>query len=82
MFDRPTTSRMELSATAFTLPAGSCMLNRKFSALLISQNTEKSISTMFSSPVSIRLSSGISRPSPAVPTSSETWADRHPVHTA
>ena len=60
---RPITSRMALSATAFTVPSGFWMLNRYSPAPsgLITQNTEKSTSTMFSSPVSIRLSSGTSR---------------------
>ena len=57
----PTISRMALSATAFTVPSGFWMLNRKSGALVIRQNTTKSTSTMFSSPVSIRLSSGTSR---------------------
>ena len=63
MLERPTTSRMALSATAFTVPSGFWMLNRYSPTPfgLIRQNTEKSTSTMFSSPVSIRLSSGTSR---------------------
>ena len=63
MSERPITSRMALSATAFTVPSGFWMLNRYSPTPfgLIRQNTEKSTSTMFSSPVSIRLSSGTSR---------------------
>ena len=62
---RPITSRMALSATAFTVPSGFWMLNRYLPTLSglgsIRHSTEKSTSTMFSSPVSIRLSSGTSR---------------------
>ena len=63
MSERPITSRMALSATAFTVPSGFWMLNRYSPTPvgLTFQNTEKSTSTMFSSPVSIRLSSGTSR---------------------
>ena len=71
MSERPTISRMALSATAFTEPSGSSMLNRYFEASLITQNTAKVTSTMFSSPVSIRLSSLRSRPAP--PWSSVLW---------
>ena len=56
MFDWPTTSRMALSATSLTVVSGFWMLNRYFSASLMRQKTTKSMSTMFSSPVSIRLS--------------------------
>jgi len=54
---------MALSATAFTVPSGFWMLNRKLPTPsgLIRHSTVKSTSTMFSSPVSIRLSSGTSR---------------------
>ena len=57
------TSRMALSATAFTVPSGFWMLKRKSAEPfgLIRHSTVKSTSTMFSSPVSIRLSSGTSR---------------------
>ena len=62
---RPITSRMALSATAFTVPSGFWMLNRYLPTLSglgsMRHSTEKSTSTMFSSPVSIRLSSGTSR---------------------
>ena len=54
---------MALSATAFTVPSGFWMLN-KYSPTPVGftfHNTEKSTSTIFSSPVSIRLSSGTSR---------------------
>ena len=62
----PTISRMALSATSFTVISGSWMLNRNFGASLMRQNTMKSTSTMFSSAVSIRLSSGTSRTALAV----------------
>ena len=60
MLERPITSRIALSATAFTVPSGFWMLNRKSPTPsgLIRHSTVKSTSTMFSSPVSIRLSSG------------------------
>ena len=61
MLDWPTISRMALSATSFTVISGFWMLKRYFCASLMRQNTTKSTSTMFSSPVSIRLSSGTSR---------------------
>ncbi len=68
MLERPTTSRIALSATAFTVPSGFWMLNRKSPTAwgstafgLMRHSTVKSTSTMFSSPVSIRLSSGTSR---------------------
>ena len=63
MLERPTTSRIALSATALTVPSGFWMLNRKSPTPsgLIRHSTVKSTSTMFSSPVSIRLSSGTSR---------------------
>ena len=71
MLVRPTTSRMALSATALMVPSGFWTLNRKFAAPMSSdepgaagftiQNTAKSTSTMFSSPVSIKLSSATSR---------------------
>ena len=54
----PATSRIALSATAFTASSGSRRLNRYFFASAIRQVTLNSMSTMFSSPVSIRLSSG------------------------
>ncbi len=61
--ERPITSRIALSATAFTVPAGVWMLNRNSPTPVgfTFHSTEKSTSTMFSSPVSIRLSSGTSR---------------------
>ena len=62
----PTISRMALSATSFTVISGSSMLNRYLGASLIRQNTTKSTSTIFSSPLSIRLSSGMSRTGAAV----------------
>ena len=60
IFDSPTASRIMLSATAFTASSGLLTLKRKSGALpgLMRHCTEKLISTMFSSPVSIRLSSG------------------------
>ncbi len=58
---RPITSRIELSATAFTTTSGLRTLNRYATASLIFQNTAKLMSMMFSSPVSIRLSSGTLR---------------------
>ena len=63
MLERPITSRIALSATAFTVPSGAWMLNRKSPNPfgLTFHSTAKSTSTMFSSPVSIRLSSGTSR---------------------
>ena len=63
MLDLPTTSRIALSATAFTVPSGFWMLNRKSATPfgLMRHSTVKSTSTIFSSPVSIRLSSGTSR---------------------
>ena len=57
MSDWPTTSRMALSATSFTVISGFWMLKRYFCASLMRQKTTKLTSTMFSSPVSIRLSS-------------------------
>ena len=57
MFDWPTISRMALSATSFTVISGFWMLKRYCCASLMRQKTTKSTSTMFSSPVSIRLSS-------------------------
>ena len=57
----PITSRIALSAVSFTVASGLRMLNRNLPASLITQNTVKSMSTMFSSPVSIRLSSAMSR---------------------
>ena len=67
MSERPITSRMALSATAFTVPSGFWMLNR-YSPTPVGftrHSTEKLTSTMFSSPVSIRLSRGTSRVAPA-----------------
>lgn len=63
MFRRPITSRMALSAMALMVPSGFWMLNTKSEALsgFTRHCTSKSRSTMFSSPVSIRLSSGTSR---------------------
>ena len=63
MLERPITSRIALSATALTVPSGFWMLKRKSGAPfgLMRHSTVKSTSTMFSSPVSIRLSSGTSR---------------------
>src|SRR5450755_3859229 len=52
---------MALSATALMVLSVFCTLNRKSDALLTIHSTVKSTSTMFSSPVSIRLSSGTSR---------------------
>src|SRR5262252_2763652 len=62
MLERPITSRIALSATAFTVPSGACTLNRKSPTAfgLTFHSTEKSTPTMFSSPVSIRASSGTS----------------------
>ena len=57
MSDWPTTSRMALSATSFTVVSGFWMLKRYFVASWMRQNTTKLTSTMFSSPLSIRLSS-------------------------
>ena len=57
MSDWPTTSRMALSATSFTVVSGFWMLKRYFVASWMRQKTTKLTSTMFSSPVSIRLSS-------------------------
>ena len=64
--ERPITSRMALSATAFTVPSGFWMLNRYWPTPVgfTFHSTAKSTSTMFSSPVSIRLSSGTSRTPP------------------
>src|SRR6516165_10120950 len=54
---------MALSPTAFTVPSGCCTLKRKSPTRfgLTFHSTEKSTSTMFSSPVSIKASSGTSR---------------------
>ena len=73
MSERPISSRMALSATAFTVPSGFWMLNRYSPKPvgLTFHSTEKSTSTMFSSPVSIRLSSGTSRVAERRPSS--TW---------
>ena len=54
------TSLIAVSAAAFTVPWGSWILNKNFPASFITQKTEKSILTIFSSPVNIRLSSGTS----------------------
>ena len=54
MFDWPTISRMALSATSFTVVSGFWMLKRYFAASWMCQNTTKLMSTMFSSPLSIR----------------------------
>ena len=58
----PITSRIALSATAFTVSRGSLTLNWKSSGRdgSICQKTTNFTSAMFSSPVSIRLSSGTS----------------------
>src|SRR5215207_9861292 len=66
---RPMTSRMALSATALIVPSGFCRLKTKSWARagLTLHCTSKSMSTMFSSPVSIRLSSRTSRPRPCAP---------------
>ena len=56
----PTTSRMTLSATALMVASGWRITNRYCSAFAMRQNTAKLISTMFWSPVSIRLSAGTS----------------------
>ena len=74
MLDWPTISRMALSATSFTVISGFWMLNRYCWASLMRQNTTKSTSTMFSSPVSIRLSSGTSRTPPAKPRAADAGA--------
>ena len=60
----PITSRMALSAAFFTVVSGSRILNRYWPASLITHRTVKSMSMMFSSPVSIRLSSITSRSVP------------------
>ena len=60
------TSRMALSAAIFTVLSGSRILNRKSAAFLIRHWTTKSMSMMFWSEVSIRLSSGTSRAPPRV----------------
>ena len=53
---------MALSATSFTVSSGFWILKRYFFASLMRQRTTKPTTTMFSSPVSIRLSAGTSRP--------------------
>ena len=60
------TSLIAVSDAAFTIVEGSCILNKKLPASLITQKTEKSILTIFSSPVSIKLSSGTSATPPPV----------------
>ena len=66
---RPITSRIELSATPRTSVSGLAVLNRNFDASLMRQNTATSMSMMFSSPVSIRLSASTSRPELSWPVS-------------
>ncbi len=56
---RPTTSRIALSATAFTVASGSSTLKRYAPASLITQPTVKLMSMMFSSPVSMSASAGM-----------------------
>ena len=62
--DLAITSLIAVSAAAFTVPSGSCILNKKLPASFITQNTEKSMFTIFSSPVSIKLSWGTSATPP------------------
>ena len=66
---------MALSATSFTVISGFWMLKRYLCASLMRQNTTKSTSTMFSSPVSIRLSSGTSRTPPRTARAGRAHAD-------
>ena len=63
MLRRPITSRIALSLIALIVPSGFWRLNTKSEAFsgLTRHCTSKSRSTIFSSPVSIRLSSGTSR---------------------
>ena len=51
---------MAVSAAALTVTTGLCILNKNFPASFITQKTEKSMFTIFSSPVSIKLSSATS----------------------
>ena len=53
----PITSRITLSETDFTLFSGFLNLNKNLPASSIIQKTEKLMSTIFSSPVNIKLSS-------------------------
>jgi hypothetical protein len=61
ILERPITARIALSPTAFTVASGACTLKRKSPTWFgfTFHSTEKSTSTMFSSPVSIRLSCGM-----------------------
>ena len=60
------TSLIAVSAAAFTVPSGSWISNKNLPASLITQNTEKSMFTIFSSPVNIKLSWGTSATPPPV----------------
>ena len=67
---------MAVSAAAFTVSIGLCILNKNFPASLITQKTEKSMLTIFSSPVSIKLSSETSPIPEVLP---ESLADLNPT---
>ncbi len=69
---------MAVSAAAFTVATGLCILNKNFPASLITQKTEKSMLTIFSSPVSIKLSSETSSTPEVLP---ESLADLNPIST-
>ncbi len=79
MLRRPITSRIALSEIALMVPSGFWRLNTKSEAFsgLTRHCTSKSRSTMFSSPVSIRLSSGTSRvrPWPFGPARKPIWIE-------
>ncbi len=60
---------MAVSAVAFTVTTGLCILNKNLPASLMTQKTEKSMFTIFSSPVSIKLSSETSAMAEVLPVS-------------